>query len=149
MGWVVVAGVLLVAEVFTLTFFLGVMAVGALAGAGAALLGAPLALQLLAAGGTAAVGALGVRPLAARQRRALPSGTRMGMDALTDARGVVLARVDAHGGLVKLRGEEWSARAYDPAQVIEPGTPVAVSAIDGATAVVYPSPDPGGPAWTV
>ena len=42
------------------------------------------------------------------------------------------------GGLVKLAGEVWSARALDESQVIPPGAAVDVMEIDGATAVVYP-----------
>jgi membrane protein implicated in regulation of membrane protease activity len=49
----------------------------------------------------------------------------------------VLQRVDQNGGRVKIGGEEWSARAYMPDQVLEPGTEVEVVKIDGATALVY------------
>jgi membrane protein implicated in regulation of membrane protease activity len=52
---------------------------------------------------------------------------------------VAIERVDAHGGLIKLKGEVWSARTYDPSKVIEPGESVEVVQIDGATAVVYES----------
>ena len=55
----------------------------------------------------------------------------MGEDAL------VLERVDAHNGRVKVRGQIWSARAYDPTLVLEPGSTVQVIEIDGATALVY------------
>jgi membrane protein implicated in regulation of membrane protease activity len=50
---------------------------------------------------------------------------------------VVLQRVDQNGGRVKIGGEEWSARAYMPDQVLEPGTEVEVVQIEGATALVY------------
>ena len=49
----------------------------------------------------------------------------------------MLKRVDADGGLVKIGGEEWSARAYMEGQVFEPGTRVEVVKIEGATALVY------------
>jgi membrane protein implicated in regulation of membrane protease activity len=38
---------------------------------------------------------------------------------------------------VKIGGEIWSARAFDAAQVLEPGLQVEVVQIDGATALVY------------
>ena len=57
---------------------------------------------------------------------------------------MVLERVDAHHGQVKLAGEIWTARAYDPSLVIEAGSPVSVMEIKGATALVYPSEEP----WT-
>ena len=53
------------------------------------------------------------------------------------ARATVLRRVDADGGLVRIGGEEWSARAYNPDQVLEPGAQVEVAKIEGATALVY------------
>ena len=49
---------------------------------------------------------------------------------------MVLERVDANGGSVKIGGEIWTARAYDEDEVIEPGTRVDVLKIDGATALV-------------
>jgi membrane protein implicated in regulation of membrane protease activity len=48
-----------------------------------------------------------------------------------------MQRVDQHGGRIKLGGEEWSARAYIPDQVFEPGAQVEVVEIQGATALVY------------
>ncbi len=37
---------------------------------------------------------------------------------------------------MRLRGEVWSARSFDPERVLDPGTRVEVMEIDGATAVV-------------
>ena len=48
--------------------------------------------------------------------------------------GVVTEQVDGHNGRIKLRGEVWSARTYDPSHVIEAGKHVEVVQIDGATA---------------
>ena len=41
-------------------------------------------------------------------------------------------------GRVRIRGEVWSARSYDEAQVIPVGSTVDVFAIEGATALVHP-----------
>jgi membrane protein implicated in regulation of membrane protease activity len=38
---------------------------------------------------------------------------------------------------VRIGGEEWSARAFMPDQVLEPGMSVEVAEIQGATALVY------------
>ena len=38
---------------------------------------------------------------------------------------------------VRIGGEDWSARAYMPDQVLEPGVQVEVAEISGATALVY------------
>lgn len=137
--WVVVAGVLLVAEALTLTFFLGVLAVAALLSAAAALAGVPLAGQLLVAAVAGVAGVVAVRPIALRHRRPDPNSPRTGMAALEGATGLVTVEIGPTGGRVKLRGEEWSARAQDPALAIPAGATVHVAHIDGATAVVYPS----------
>ena len=66
----------------------------------------------------------------------MPAHIRTGTAALIGSRAVVLERVDADGGRVKIGGEIWSARPYDEDHVIEPGTRVEVLKIDGATALV-------------
>ena len=67
----------------------------------------------------------------------MPLAIRTGAAALVGATAVVLERVDPNGGRVKIGGEVWSARAFDEAQVLEPGTQVEVVEIEGATALVY------------
>jgi membrane protein implicated in regulation of membrane protease activity len=57
--------------------------------------------------------------------------------ALIGGKATVLSTVDESGGQVKLNGEVWSARAFDDQQVIQPGTPVTVMEISGATAIVW------------
>src|SRR5881394_927475 len=100
LAWVIAAVLLSIGEIFTPgLFFLGPVALAAVAGAVAAAL-------------------------------------RTGTAALEGAHAVVLQRVDRDGGRVKIGGEEWSARAFMPDQVLEPGTPVEVVKIEGATALV-------------
>ncbi len=81
-----------------------------------------------------------VRPIALRHLRT-PLAIRTGTAALVGERGLVLERVDGEsGGRIKLKGEVWSARSFDPAPARS--RPVATSTsceIDGATAVVYES----------
>jgi membrane protein implicated in regulation of membrane protease activity len=67
----------------------------------------------------------------------VPAALRTGTAALTGARAVVLKRVDRDGGLVRIGGEDWSARAYMEGDVYEPGDRVEVVKIEGATALVY------------
>ena len=62
---------------------------------------------------------------------------RTGTAALVGSKALVLQRVDANGGRVRIGGEEWSARAFLEDQVIEPGARVEVVKIEGATALVY------------
>ena len=76
-----------------------------------------------------------VRPIARRHMR-MPAHVRTGAAALIGQRAVVLERVDADGGMVKIGGEVWSARAYDEDHVLEAGKRVEVMKIEGATALV-------------
>ena len=77
-----------------------------------------------------------LRPIA-RAHLTMPRAIRTGAAALEGAHAIVLQRVDGQGGLVKIGGEEWSARAYMPDTAYEPGTQVEVMKIEGATALVY------------
>ena len=133
--WMVVAGALAVGEIFSLSFFLGPIAIAAVLASVAALLGAGLALQLVvfivASGATLAV----LRPIARRHLRT-PAQIRTGTAALIGANAIVLERVDANGGQIKLSGEIWSAKTYDEDEVLEPGQRVQVMQIEGATALV-------------
>jgi membrane protein implicated in regulation of membrane protease activity len=136
--WLIAAGVLAIAETLSLDLFLIMLAGAALATAGVAALGAPVAVQV----GVFAITALGlvavVRPMAHRRlRQELPSTQRTGIEALKGRNAVVVRTVDQHGGRVKLAGEEWSAEAYDPTQVLPVGSTVQVMEIRGATAVVW------------
>ncbi len=135
-GWLGLAVVLGIVETTTLDLVFLMLAGGALAGAMAAGLGAPLLLQaVVALVATAAL--LGVvRPVAKRHLRT-PIEARTGVAALVGRDALVTAQVDAHQGQVKLAGEIWSARSFDEREVIEPGARVHVVEIDGATAVVF------------
>jgi membrane protein implicated in regulation of membrane protease activity len=137
-GWLGLAVVLGIVETTTLDLVFLMLAGGAVAGAAAAALGAPLLLQAVVAI-VASAALLGVvRPIARRHLRT-PLETRTGVAALVGRDALVIARVDAHSGQVKLGGEVWSARAFDDHDVIEPGERVAVAQIEGATALVYRS----------
>jgi membrane protein implicated in regulation of membrane protease activity len=135
--WAIVALLLSVGEIATPgMFFLGPVAVAAVAAGVVALAGVGAALQLIIfiAGSVASV--LVLRPLARRHVQ-MPAAIRTGTAALEGTRALVLQRVDANGGRVRIGGEEWSARAYLEDGVYEPGARVEVVKIEGATALVY------------
>ncbi|MER7607783.1 NfeD family protein [Nocardioides sp. NPDC127503] len=135
--WILVAVLLGVAEAFTMTLAFAFVAGGALLAAGSAALGAPVLVQLLvfvlAGGGSVLL----VRPVA-RRHLAVPPPSRDGTDALVGRQAVVLAEVSYAHGLVRLAGEEWTARPYDEDLVIPVGCRVDVLEIEGATALVHP-----------
>lgn len=134
--WLVAAGVLLLAELFTLTFVLGLLSGAALATAIAAALGLPLAAQIGVFAVTSGALFVVVKPLERRHHAApgLPTGTA----ALMGRTGVVTEAVGEHAGRVKLGGESWAARPLVPGATVPVGTTVAVAKVDGATVVVYP-----------
>ncbi|NGO68949.1 NfeD family protein [Streptomyces boncukensis] len=135
--WLLAAAALGAAEFFTLTLVFGLLAGAALVAAVVAGVGIGLLGQLVALGVAAAAGLVVVRPVALRHM-VQPPLTREGSDALIGKRAEVIREVTATGGLIKLSGEDWSARALDESQVIPVGALVDVMEIEGATAIVYP-----------
>ncbi|GAU70810.1 hypothetical protein SSP35_22_01140, partial [Streptomyces sp. NBRC 110611] len=135
--WLLAAAVLGTAEFFTLTLVFGLLAGAALVAAVVAGVGIGILGQLVAFGAAAAAGLVIVRPIALRYMAQQPL-TREGVDALIGKRAEVMQEVTATHGLIKLSGEEWSARALDESLVIPVGALVDVMEIEGATAIVYP-----------
>ena len=129
------AGALALGEIFTLSFFLGPIAVAAVAASVTALIGAGLGIQWIVFIAVSLASLLVLRPIARRHLH-VPSQLRTGTAALVGSRAEVIERVDGHGGQVKIGGEVWSARAYDEDEVIEAGRRVDVLKIEGATALV-------------
>jgi membrane protein implicated in regulation of membrane protease activity len=137
LAWLVAAAALGVTEFFTLTLAFGLLAAAAVVAAVVAGLGLPLLVQVLAFAITGATGLLVVRPIAWRHM-AHPPLVSEGSDALIGKMAVVMEEVTAARGLIKLSGEEWSARTLDEHHVIPAGALVDVMEIEGATAIVYP-----------
>ncbi|HKR49407.1 MAG TPA: NfeD family protein [Pseudonocardiaceae bacterium] len=136
--WLVAGFLLIAAEVLSSDFVLVMLGAAALAAAGFAALGASIWLEV-AVFAVASVSLVTVaRP--ALKRRLHTTRVRTNAEALVGDRAVVVSTVDARGGKVKLRGELWSARAFDEAEVLEPGRTVTVMNISGATAVVLGEP---------
>jgi membrane protein implicated in regulation of membrane protease activity len=135
--WFIIAVVLGIAEIFTLTAALGILGGAALITAGVAAIGLPEPLQLLVFAVSCVAGVLLVMPVA-RRHMLRPQLERFGVDALIGKSAQVLQEVSGQNGRVRIDGEEWTARAYDPAVVIPAGATVDVMQISGSTAIVYP-----------
>jgi membrane protein implicated in regulation of membrane protease activity len=133
--WGIAAAALAIGEVFTPgLFFLGPLALAGLSAALVAVfVGGVGALVAFIVGSILCIVLL--RPIARRHVR-LPAMSRTGTAALVGTRALVLQNVDASGGLVKIGGEEWSARAFLEGEEMHPGQQVEVARIDGATALV-------------
>lgn len=137
--WIVLGVTLAVAEIFTATLVLIMLATGAFAAAAAAALGAPAMVQAAVFAVVSGLSLAAVRPVIRRhQRPASETGdTPFGVEAIEGSAGLVLEQVDADHGLVKIEGELWTARAYDATQVIPEGERVRVVEVKGATAMVW------------
>ncbi|MER7413748.1 MULTISPECIES: NfeD family protein [Streptomyces] len=133
--WLIGAAALGIPLVVTAMPEFGMLAVGAVAGAVTAGLGAGPVLQVVVFAIVSTALILAVRPIARRMRSERPE-MASGVEALKGRQALVLEKVDGHGGRIKLAGEVWSARSLDAGESYEPGSQVDVVEIDGATAVV-------------
>ncbi len=138
-AWLALALLLGSAELLSLELTLLMLAVGALAGAATAGVGAPLALQTLAAVLVSAGLLSFVRPSVVRRLHSGPE-LRSGTAAIVGTEGFAVREVSHSDGQVKLGGEIWTARPYDDHAVIGEGSRVQVLEIRGATAMVVEVP---------
>jgi membrane protein implicated in regulation of membrane protease activity len=135
--WLIVAAVLGVAELLTVTLTLGLLALAAVAAGvvGAAGLGVPAELGAFAVVAAAGLGV--IRPIAMRHIKQ-PPPLRTGVAALVGRTAIVVEEVTGRAGRVRIGGEVWTSRAYDESLVIPVGAMVDVLQIEGVTALVYP-----------
>jgi membrane protein implicated in regulation of membrane protease activity len=139
-GWWVLGAILLLGiEALTLDLIFASLALGAVVGAIVAAFGAGVLAQVLSAVVVALLTLFLLRPIAVRILRT--EGHQTNVDALIGARALVMERVDARTGRVKVGGEIWSARTRRPGTEFGAGTDLVVIAIEGATAVVDEQPD--------
>lgn len=136
--WLIAGFLLIAAEVLSADFVLIMLGTGALVAAGSAALGASLWLEVAAFAATSIALITVARPVI--KRRLHTDRIPTNVEALVGDKAVVVSTVNAHGGRIKLRGELWSARAFDETEVLEPGQTVTVMNISGATAIVLGEP---------
>src|SRR4029453_15857344 len=109
--WIILAAILGVAEIFTLTAALGLLAVAALAAAAVAALGLGDLAQFVtfAVGGVA--GLVGTGPLVSRQLRPRYGPQhRFGVAALVGRQARVVQEVTGQAGRVRIGGGGWAER---------------------------------------
>lgn len=121
--WLILAGVLFVIEMLTLTFYMLWFGIGALVASGVSLI-TPEGLVWQVLSGCAVILVLTVftKPLTRRFR--VSRGFVDAVDALVGKQGVVLERIrEGQPGIVKVGNETWSAMADEE---LAPGDDVAV-----------------------
>jgi membrane protein implicated in regulation of membrane protease activity len=137
-AWLGAAFVLAVAEMASLDLVLLMLAAGAVGGMAVALATDNVIAQILIAA-VVALAMLGlVRPNLVHRLHGGPE-LRIGPQRLIGLRTVTAGRISAlEPGRIKVDGQDWRAEPYDDTTVIEPGTPVEVLQVRGATAYVHP-----------
>ena len=138
--WIVLAALLLVAEMFAPGFWLASVAVGCLAAGVAGLLPiGPFGQTLVFAGATIAT-LFGLRPaLVRRFLHARGMEVRTNVDALIGKTGIVTKRFDplTRIGRVLVEGEDWRGTLLEAGGAsLDPGTRIVVLQVDGSTLVV-------------
>src|SRR5258705_10116399 len=133
--WLIVAVLLLVVEMLSITAAVGMLGVAALITAGFAAFGLPVPVQLLAFTVTATIGVLLIRPIV-RRHMLRPQLERFGVEALIGKPAYVVSEVSGLDGRVRIggiRGEGWRARAYEQTVGVPAGGTVPRLGVRGAT----------------
>ncbi|MBT2485890.1 MULTISPECIES: NfeD family protein [unclassified Microbacterium] len=140
-GWLVLIAVFLVIEMLTLDFTFLMLSFGSAVGLITDLVGVPIWVQVIVAAAAAAIFILFLRPPLLQRLRRGEDPTKSNVDALMDLRGTALQDITQISGQVKLsNGDTWTARTASSVPIPQ-GAVVAISAINGATAVVRPVND--------
>jgi len=140
--WIVLAALLLVAEMFAPGFWLASVAVGCLAAGVAGLFPVGLAGQVIAFAAGALGSLFGLRPVLVRRfLQSRGTEVRTNVDALVGKTGVVVKRFDpvTRLGRVVVDGEDWRGtllEADERTLALEPGTRIVVVQVDGSTLIV-------------
>ena len=138
-GWLILGVGLIIAEVFTLGFFLLWFGIGALAAALAASLGAPFIVQfaifaVLSVVLTAMSRTIFAKYLSHNDENVI----KMGMDALPGQIGTVTipSQGALNEGAVKVYGSTWTAFPIDGESLLEEGEKVEVVSVKGSSIYV-------------
>jgi membrane protein implicated in regulation of membrane protease activity len=132
--WLIAGAALVIAELFTGTFVLLMLGIGALAAGVVGLFGASGWVMAVV---FAVVSAMSLWLLRPWINKRFGRGREMGLAVIEGADVLVVERVTRDTGMVKIEGELWRARPYDVDQTYEPGDRVRVVKVDGATALVW------------
>ncbi len=137
-SWLALSIVLGVAEMFSLDLILAMLAAGAVVGMVAAIIGLPVAVQVIAALAASVAMLSLVRPAFVKRLHSGPE-LSLGHGKLVGTRGLVTEEITGlAAGRIKAGGEIWSALPYDENLRIAPGETVEILQIKGATAYVHP-----------
>lgn len=136
--WWGVALVAVIIEMFTLDLTFLILGIAAASAGAVALIGLPFYVSVLVFAVIAILGIFVIRPIARKHMR-LTALTKTGVDMIPGQTARVISTVDMDGGLIKIGGEEWTARLDKDVSVVpvEEGSRVYVVRVEGATAIVH------------
>jgi len=139
--WIVLAALLLVAEMFAPGFWLASVAIGCIAAGVAGLLPIGILGQTLVFAVTTVATLFGLRPVLVRRfLHARGMEVRTNVDALVGKSGIVTRQFDpvTRVGRVAIEGEDWRGTLLEAGTgaTLDPGTRVIVIQVDGSTLVV-------------
>ncbi|RMB59753.1 NfeD family protein [Tessaracoccus antarcticus] len=136
--WGVIALGLAAAELLTLDLTLLMLAAGAAAGGATALVFPGVWwLQVVVAIAVAILTLAVLRPTLLAKVRNAP-GYRSSLESIVGSSGVATAQITGSVGEVKVQGQVWEARSFDPSITVAPGQDIEVYGLEGITLIVYP-----------
>lgn len=139
LSWLIAGLVLIGADMLIgLELWLLMFGVGALAGAGAVVLGATTPAALILAAAVSLVMLFLVRPPVLKRLHAGPELKLEPVRELLGRHARAFGPITAEAGQVRLDGVVWTARPYVEETTIADGTPVEVFEVDGVTVLVHP-----------
>ncbi len=128
--WIILAVFLAIVEVFTPGFVVMCFSVGALLAALVAGVGLGTSWQVVGFAVGTFLAFVSVRPLFQKWAQKAEDRAATNVDRLIGQRATVLQETDEDGGLVKVGGEEWPARAED-GQKHAAGDKVVIERVEG------------------
>lgn len=130
--WLATIGVLVLIELLTYGLYFAALAVAAIVPLVLSLMGADVWVQGLGFLLASILTLVFVRPLITKWQGEKPE-KMTNVASMVGKPGIVLEQVTDRTGLVKVWGEDWTARSTE---AIEPGEKVVVEQIDGASLIV-------------
>lgn len=141
--WLILAVVMLIIEVATLTLWSLCLAVGCLASMTCALCGTGLSVQLVALPVGSVIAYLLLMPLFRRKKTFVPKSdenSRTGMDALLGRKAVVTKEIrPGELGRARIDGDNWQVRATGVAETVPRGAFVSVTGYESIILDVKPT----------
>lgn len=134
--WVIIIAASIFAEIATLGLTTIWFAGGAAVALGTAIAGGNIWLQIIFFIIVSVVLMVLIRPYAKKRFNIRRTATNV--DSILGQTGIVLSEIDnlQSQGLVKIGGQEWTARSMDSSETIAPGEEVIVDRVEGVKVIV-------------